>query len=94
MRLIDADELKVNLNIKFSFGLENKFKLFNEIDNVKEFDLKTHDKEVIQNYIDKVVEELEEAKDMIALDDDSSFWYKNAIDDAIEIVCDRGIHNG
>lgn len=36
--------------------------------------------------IDKVVEELEETKDMIALDCNDSFWYKNAIDDAIEIV--------
>lgn len=38
--------------------------------------------------VDKVVQQLEEEKDMIALDDDSSFWYKNAIDDAIEIVKD------
>lgn len=36
--------------------------------------------------VNKVVENLEEEKDMIALDYNDSFWYKNAIDDAIEIV--------
>ena len=41
--------------------------------------------------IDKVVEELEEQKHMIALDGDEADLYKEAINDAIEIVKQGGI---
>lgn len=54
MKLINADELKVNFDQKFSFGLENKIKLFDEIDNTEEFDLEEHDKQVVDVFKKKM----------------------------------------
>lgn len=77
MRLIDADKV-----LEF---MRNKW-------DMQDMYLPIHFKELVIDEIpttydiDKVVEELEEAKYMIALDYDDSFLYKSAINDAIEIV--------
>lgn len=49
--LISRSELKKNLDLKFSFGLENKIKLFDEIDNTPT----AYD-------ADKIIEQLEERR--------------------------------
>lgn len=54
-------------------------------DNVPHIDLEEHDKKVIQNYIDNVVEELENEKNIGGLDL-NYLDYTDGINKAIEIV--------
>lgn len=80
MRLIDADILFNDIEFR-TINCQNDLSL-EDLEWIKE----EIDQQPTAYDIDKVVEELEEEKDMVALDDNDSFWYKNAIDDAIEIV--------
>lgn len=79
MRLIDADD--------FFARMENDTDLCAEMETDGLKALKKYlDMQPTAYDIDKVVEELEEAKHGICLSDDDLEYYQNGIDEAIEIV--------
>ena len=79
MRLIDADSIR---GCAKYIKTNEKFEPYIMIDDLS----KLLDEQPTAYSVDKVVEELEEQKHMIALDGDDADLYKETINDAIEIV--------
>ena len=84
MRLIDAD--------KFIEYMEEKCDTKSQLDPIiLAIIIGALEEQPTAYDVDKVVEELEEAKHEICLSDDDLEHYQNGIDDAIEIVKQGGV---